>query len=86
MNCPFCGNGLAGAAGSPASCPSCGRNPRVPRKPCPHCQGWTPSAEPACCRCGERFKSELRWKVPLIIGIFLLAFLVSAAIHLISSL
>jgi hypothetical protein len=43
----------------------------------------TPTAEPGCCHCGERRTSEMRWKVPLIIGIFLVAIVLSIVLRLV---
>jgi hypothetical protein len=43
----------------------------------------TPTAERACLSCGSVFKSDMRWKVPLIIAIFLLSFLLSVALALV---
>ena len=34
----------------------------------------TPKAEKACVHCGQNTKSELRWKIPVIILLFVLAF------------
>jgi len=39
-------------------------------------------AEKACCRCGAKQGSDLRWKVPLIIAIFVVAILVSTLLQL----
>lgn len=66
--CPFCDQ----AAGA-ARCGACGRDPTSPRIVCVRCNKLTPSAEPDCCRCGERRRDELQWKVPLIIAIFVVA-------------
>jgi hypothetical protein len=81
MNCPFCDSEMVVAG---TSCPVCSRNPRSPRRPCPKGCGWTPSNEVKCCRCGTGFKSDLRWKIPLIVGIFLLALILSVAIQILS--
>jgi hypothetical protein len=40
----------------------------------------SPSEEPDCCRCGERRKNELRWKVPLVIALFVLAFAIAIVV------
>jgi len=44
----------------------------------------SPTAEPDCCHCGTPFKSELRWKIPLIIGIFVVAIVLSVVIQILS--
>jgi len=41
-------------------------------------------AEPACCHCRQPFKSELRWKVPLIIGLFIAAIILSIVVQILS--
>jgi hypothetical protein len=43
----------------------------------------TPTAERICWNCGEVFKSDMRWKVPLIVAIFLLSFILSIALALV---
>jgi hypothetical protein len=35
----------------------------------------TPTAEAVCCHCGARARSDLAWKIPLIVALFILAFL-----------
>jgi len=81
MPCPFCDHELPEA--TPA-CPGCGRDPRLPRKRCPACQGWTPPREKRCSRCGVAIRSELRWKIPLIIAIFVVGFIAAAVIQVLS--
>jgi len=71
-SCPFC------ATPTPDQrCATCGRQVSAPRRPCGACKRMTPSAEPACMHCGARHTSDLRWKVPLIVALFLAAFVVS---------
>jgi hypothetical protein len=41
-----------------------------------------PSRDRGCWNCGAGFKSDLWWKVPLMILLFLLAFAISAALGL----
>jgi hypothetical protein len=41
----------------------------------------TPLNEPACCHCGQAIRSELRWKVPVIILMFVVAIAVSVAVQ-----
>lgn len=77
--CPFCG-----APAAAKFCGSCGRDTNAPRRPCQNCHRMVPSTERACWNCGTAFKSDMRWKVPLIIFLFLLAFAISALIALLS--
>jgi hypothetical protein len=42
-----------------------------------------PSSERACRNCGAVFRSDLRWKVPLIVFLFLLAFVISVLLALV---
>lgn len=71
--CPFCARPAAG--GKP--CPGCRRDPSAPRRVCPGCKRLTPKAEGACMHCARPFHSEMWWKLPLIIGLFILAMIVS---------
>lgn len=73
--CPFCDE-----SASATLCSSCGRDPTAPRVVCPCCNKMSPSEEPDCCRCGERRKNELRWKVPLVIALFVLAFAIAIVV------
>ena len=74
-SCPFCDSAEVLPEGQ-RDCPSCGRDRTVPRRICSNklCRRMTPKSELACVHCGQNAKSELRWKVPLIILLFLLAF------------
>jgi predicted amidophosphoribosyltransferase len=76
--CPFCGAPVHTAQ----LCAACGRDTTAPRRPCEKCGQMIPSHERACWRCGASFKSELWWKVPLIVLLFLLAFVISAVLAL----
>ncbi|MDF1737801.1 MAG: hypothetical protein P1U86_01480 [Verrucomicrobiales bacterium] len=42
----------------------------------------SPTNEQECCHCGVAIKSELRWKIPLIIGLFLAAITLSIILQL----
>jgi len=75
--CPFCGQETVGSP-----CPACGRDVAAARRVCGRCHRMTPSNEPACSHCGAPHRSELRWKVPLIVFLFVLAFLVSLLLSL----
>ena len=70
--CPFCGSPAAAQF-----CGSCGRDTTAPRRPCGQCRRMVPTSERACWNCGAAFKSDMRWKIPLIVLLFLLAFVIS---------
>jgi hypothetical protein len=42
-----------------------------------------PSSERACWNCGAGFRSDMRWKIPLIVFLFLLAFVISVLLALV---
>jgi hypothetical protein len=73
--CPFCGATVDGAA-----CPSCKRDPTAARRVCTSCQKMTPVAERACVHCQIVPTSELAWKVPVIIALFVGALILSVAV------
>ena len=77
--CPFC---KAPAPGQ--QCPSCHLDTTAPRRPCPTCGQMVPSQYKVCWNCGRKFKSEMQWKVPLIILIFILCFIISILISVLS--
>ena len=66
--CPFCGG-----TSNTQICNWCGRDTTAPRRPCPRCNRMVPTYEPVCWNCGSKFKSDLNWKIPVIILIFVLA-------------
>lgn len=76
--CPFCEGTVSGRI-----CESCGRDRTVPRRICKACGKMSPKAEAECCHCGAKFRSEMRWKIPLIIAIFVFAFILAIFIQLI---
>ena len=78
--CPYCSAPLYSGHNF---CGRCGRDPSAPRRPCPRCRRVTPTAERACWNCGAAFKSDMRWKVPLIVALFLLSFVLSVAVALV---
>jgi hypothetical protein len=43
----------------------------------------TPTAERACLSCGSVFKSDMRWKVPLIVALFLLSLVLGVGLALV---
>ncbi|MDT7779136.1 MAG: Double zinc ribbon [Acidobacteriota bacterium] len=78
--CPYCSAPL-----TPGTwlCARCGRDANAPRRPCQRCGRVTPTSERICWNCGEVFKSDMRWKVPLIVALFLLSFILSIAVALV---
>lgn len=48
---------------------------------CPVCRGLTVAAHPHCAYCGRRFQSEMMWKVPFIIALFLASFLAAVLLY-----
>ena len=75
--CPFCDSTDQGRV-----CAGCGRDRTATRRICSKCGGLTPSADPACCRCSAVHRSELRWKIPVIIAMFAAAILAGIAIQI----
>jgi predicted amidophosphoribosyltransferase len=75
--CPFCGTPSPGQR-----CPGCQRDVTGARRPCKRCGKMTPSAESTCCHCHAAMGSELSWKIPVIILLFVAAFVVSILIHM----
>jgi predicted amidophosphoribosyltransferase len=75
--CPFCGAPVEGAA-----CKSCGRDPTASRRICAACKNMTPTAEPACCHCGARAASELAWKIPVIVALFMAALILTILLNM----
>lgn len=76
--CPFCA-----APAAARFCGSCGRDTTAARRPCVKCRRMVPSGERGCWNCGAAFRSDLRWKIPLIIFLFVLAFVVSVLLALV---
>lgn len=75
--CPFCR-----AAAESRVCPACGRDTTAPRRPCASCGRIVPVAERVCYACGAAHTSEMWWKIPLIVLLFVLAFVVSIVLAL----
>jgi hypothetical protein len=73
--CPFCGTTVEFS-----TCPSCKRDPTAARRVCTSCQKMTPVAERACVHCHIVPTSELAWKVPVIIALFVGALILSVAV------
>ena len=63
-------------------CETCGRDTTAPRRPCSQCRQMVPSNEPRCWNCGTQFRSEMWWKIPLIILLFIIATIISIMIRL----
>ncbi len=70
--CPFCGGDASGA-----TCARCGRDPTAARRVCASCKKLTPTKEAACVHCRAVATSDLSWKIPLIIGLFVAAIILS---------
>lgn len=76
-DCPFCGT-----SNRSDRCSQCGQDTRAPRRICSHCGKQTPQASPACTHCSTVHRSELLWKVPLIIGLFVIAVIITVLINI----
>lgn len=74
--CPFCA-----AAAPDRQCAACGRDTTAARRPCPTCGRMGPTSEPTCWNCGVAARSDLRWKVPLIVLMFLVALVLSILLN-----
>ncbi len=48
---------------------------------CPHCKQQTPGDQKVCVNCGHAPSSDLFWKVPLIVLLFVVAFAIAIAIN-----
>ncbi len=75
--CHFCDARVVGE-----TCGSCGRDQAARRRVCAKCKKMTPVAEPQCSHCGQTFRNELRWKIPVIMIMFVVAIGVSVAVRL----
>jgi hypothetical protein len=74
--CPYCG-----AMAASALCGTCRRDPRGSRRICGRCQRQTPIAEKVCMHCKTPAGSEMSWKVPLIIVMFVAAIALAIALQ-----
>lgn len=72
--CPYCGVQTSGQI-----CANCRRDTTARRRICSKCGRMTPSAEPACMSCGKRYTSDLAWKIPVIIVMFIVVLIISIA-------
>lgn len=77
--CPYCGSPAPGQV-----CPACRRDTTARRRVCSKCGRITPSAEPICLGCGKRYTSDLAWKVPVIVALFIVS-LILAMVYLTNS-
>lgn len=75
--CPFCDT-----PSTSQTCPSCGRDTTARRRRCAGCGRFSPTTEATCLNCGAPFRSELRWKIPLIILLFVVAIVISILLRL----
>jgi hypothetical protein len=64
--CPYCG-----ALAKGQLCTSCQRDTTAPRRVCRQCGRITPLSEPKCLACGKVPLNDLAWKIPLLIGIYI---------------
>lgn len=76
--CPYCAKPAA-----EQFCGACGRDTTAPRRPCPRCKRMSPSRERVCWNCGAAFTGDMWWKIPLIVFLFLLAFVISILLALV---
>jgi hypothetical protein len=72
--CPYCGVAAPGQV-----CANCRRDTTARRRICSKCGRITPSAEPACMSCGKHYTSDLTWKIPVIIVMFIVVVIISIA-------
>jgi hypothetical protein len=72
--CPYCGVAAPGQV-----CANCRRDTTARRRICSKCGRITPSAEPACMSCGKHYTSDLAWKIPVIIVMFIVVVIISIA-------
>ena len=50
------------------------------RRVCDACKKMTPLAEPGCVHCGGKAASEMAWKVPVIVAMFVGAVILSVVL------
>jgi hypothetical protein len=74
--CPYCGVPTSGQV-----CTSCGRDTTAPRRICRQCGRITPLSEPNCLACGKIPANDLAWKIPLLIGIYVVVIIILVAIN-----
>jgi predicted amidophosphoribosyltransferase len=75
--CPFCE-----AETNERMCTSCHRDTAAIRKICSACGKMTPKKEDYCCHCRKKFRSDLAWKIPIIILLFLLVLVISILVNM----
>jgi hypothetical protein len=73
--CPYCGSSAPGQ-----TCPTCNRDTTAPRRVCAKCGRITPMTEPVCLGCQTPYRSDMVWKVPVIIVLFIAAIILGIAI------
>jgi len=79
QKCPFCDS--SDFVDDSKICSHCGRNITAIRILCKSCKKMTPSQEKICCHCGVKHKNDLHWKIPVIILLFIAAFILSIVIR-----
>jgi hypothetical protein len=72
--CPYCGSAAPGQ-----TCPACNRDTTAPRRVCAKCGRITPMTEPVCVGCQTPYRSDLMWKVPVIVALFIAAIILAIA-------
>ncbi|HEY1263780.1 MAG TPA: serine/threonine-protein kinase [Terriglobales bacterium] len=72
--CPFCSQMT-----SATICSSCGRDTSAPRRVCSSCGKMVPERDKTCWNCNQRLRSDLAWKVPVAILIFVVLILLQLA-------
>ncbi|MFT4703696.1 MAG: putative amidophosphoribosyltransferase [Bradymonadia bacterium] len=75
--CPFCSGEIAGV-----NCVSCGTDITAPRTVCKGCGTLKLSSSKSCEQCGTLHRSEMTWKIPLIIGMFIIVIIINVALAL----
>jgi hypothetical protein len=74
--CPYCGAPASGQV-----CTSCRRDTTAPRRVCRQCGRITPLSESRCLACGKIPTNDLAWKIPLLIGIYIVVIVILVAIN-----
>ncbi len=72
--CPYCGSPAPGQ-----TCPACNRDTTAPRRVCSKCGRITLMTEPNCVGCKTFYRSDMVWKVPIIVLMFVIAIILTIA-------
>jgi len=70
--CPFCSGDVSGV-----NCVSCGADITAPRRACSGCGKQMLSSTKTCTQCGTLHRSENVWKIPLIVGMFIIVIILN---------